>query len=258
MSGPVPLALCDVAVPVQKQKEHRSDISSDYSEVSHNGRYEGSDGAAVVPAAVLDVELSELRRPATGPSQQTGQGTAAVMSEMEGNSSDHRPKSVNLPGDCSPDLLRIVKHKPSVIVFGDHDNQENSASEGSEDQAFFPSLTKGLNGDGEDAFPQTLQFKELPGVSHRRRNLNRNRKVLRKRQDARPNSFPLNSRNPSTEVKSVFTGSQEQQEPLSNNGKQQVRESVLLFVFATKVNFYKLYQSMLLTACFIHLILMFL
>lgn len=231
MSGPVPLALCDVAVPVQKQKVHRSDISSDYSEVSHNGRYEGSDGAAVVPATVLDVELSELRRPAAGPSQQIGQGTAAVMSEMEGSSSDHRPKSVNLPEDCSPDLLRIVKHKPSVIVFGDHDNQENSASEGSEDQAFSPSPTKGLNGDGEDAFPQTLQFKELPGVSHRRRNLNlnRNRKVLRKRQDARPNSFPLNSRNPSTEVKSVFTGSQEQQEPLSNNGKQQVRESVTFY-----------------------------
>lgn len=152
------------------------------------------------------------------------------MSEMEGSSSDHRPKSVNLPEDCSLDLLRIVKHKPSVIVFGDHDNQENSASEGSEDQAFPLSPTKGLNGDGEDAFPQTLQFKELPGVSHRRRNLNRNRKVLRKRQDARPNSFPLNSRNPSTEVKSVFTGSQEQQEPLSNNGKQQVRESVTFYL----------------------------
>lgn len=257
MSGPVPLALCDVAVPVQTQKEHRSDISSDYSEVSHDGRYQGSEGAAVVPAAVLDVELSELRRPATGPSQHIGQGTAAVMSEMEGSNSDHRPKSVNLPEDRSPDLLRIVKHKPSVIVFGDHDNQENSASE---DQAFPPSPTKGRNGDGEDAFPQTLQlqFKELPGVSHRRRNLNRNRKVLRKRQDARPNSFPVNSRNPSTEVKSVSAGSQEQQEPLSNNGKQQVRESVLLFIFATTVNIYKLYQSMLLTACFIHLLLMFL
>lgn len=232
MSGPVPPALCHVAVPAQKQKEHRSDISSDYSQVSRNG------GAALVPATVLDVELSELRRPAPGPSQRTGEGTAAVMAEMKKSHSDHVPKSVNSPEDCSLDLLRIVKHKPSVIVFGDHDNQANSASEGSENQEFSPSSTEeGVNGDGEDAFPQTLQFKELPGVSRRRRNLNRNRKVLRKRQDARPNSFQLDSRNPSSEVKSVFTGSQEQQEPLSNNGKQPVRDSLLLLISATKVNF---------------------
>lgn len=237
MSGPVPLALCDVAVPA-----HRSDISSDYSEVRHNGHCEGSDGAAVLPATVQDVELAEPRRPATGPSQQVFEGTAEVMSETEGSNSDHMPKSVATPEDSSLDLLRIVKHKPSVIVFGDHDNQANSASEGSDTQEFPPSPTEeGVNGDGEDAFPETLQFKELPGISRHHRN--RNRKVLRKRQDARPKSFPLDSRDPSSEVKSVFTGSQEQRQPLSNNGKQQVRESVLLLISATKVHFYKIYQS---------------
>lgn len=179
MSGPVPLALCDVAVPALKQREHRSDINSDCNDVSYNGHCEGNHGAAVVPATVVDVGLSEL------------------------------------------------KHNSSVIVFGDHDNQENSASE---TQEFSPSPTEeGANGDGEDAFPEILQFKELPAVSRCCRNMNRNRKVLRKRQDSRPKSFPLDSQNPSSKVKSVFTGSQEQQEPLSNNGKQQVRESVLLF-----------------------------
>lgn len=244
MSGPVPLALCGVAVPAQKRRAHRSDISSDYSEVRHNGHCEGSDGAAVLPATVQDVELTEPRRPATGPSQQVFEGTAEVMSETEGSNSDHMPKSVNTPEHSSLDLLRIVKHKPSVIVFGDHDNQANSASEGSDTQEFPPSPTEeGVNGDGEDAFPETLQFKELPGISRHHRNLNRNRKVLRKRQDARPKSFPVDSRDPSSEVKSVFTGSQEQRQPLSNNGKQQVRESLLPLISANKVNFYNIYQS---------------
>lgn len=221
MSGPVPLALGDVAVSAPQRREHRSDFSSDYTKLRHNGHCEGSDGAAEVPVVVLNVELSELRRPATGRSH-----------------SDHMPKSVNTPIDCSLDLLRIVTHKPSVIVFCDHDNQANSASDDSETQEFSLSPSEeGGNGDCEDAFPETFQFKELPGISHRHRNMNRNRKVLRKRQDARPKSFPLDSRNPSSQVKSVFTGSQKQQEPLSHNGKQQVRESVLLFISATKIHF---------------------
>ena len=210
MSGRVGLALSDVDVAAQKRREHRSDISS----------VGGSDGAAVVPAMVLDVELSEGRRPALGPSQRGLEGPAEVASVMEGSNSDRMPKSVNTPEDCSLDLLRIVKHKPSVIVFGDHDNQANSASEG----PLSPTV-EGVNGNGEDAFPETLQCQELPGVSRRRRNLNRNRKVSRKRQDARPKSFPLDSQNPSCEVKSMFTGSQEQQGPLSNNGKQQVKRN---------------------------------
>lgn len=238
MSGPVPLALCDVAVSAPQRREHRSDFSSDYTKLRHNGHCEGSDGAAEVPVVVLDVELSELRRPATGPTQQVFEGTAEVMSETEGSHSDHMPKSVNTDVDCSLDLLRIVKHKPSVIVFCDHDNQENSAPDDSETQEFSLSPSEeGVNGDCEDAFPETLQFKELPGISHHHRNMNRNRKILRKRQDARPKSFPLDSRNPSSQVKSVFPGSQKQQEPLSKNGKQQVRESVSLFISATKIHF---------------------
>lgn len=257
MSGPVPLALCDVAVPAQKRREHRSDISSGCSEVRHNGHCAGSDGAAVVPGTVLDVELSELRRSATEPSQQVGEGTAEVMPQTEASESDHMPKSVKTPEDCSLDRLRIVKHKPGVIVVGDHDNQANSGCEGLEYQELSSSPTEeGVNGDGEDVFPETFQFKELAGISRCRRN--RNRKVLRKRQDARPKSFPLDSRNPSGEVKSVFTGRQEQQEPLSNNGKQQVIESVLLFICATTVHFYNIYQGILLTACFIHHLLIFL
>lgn len=243
MSGPVPLALCDVALPAQTRREHRSDTSAGDTEVRHNGHCEGSHGAAAVPAAVLDVELSELRRPAPGASQQAGEGTAEVMSETEGSHGDHMPKSVNTPEDCSLDLLRIVKHKPSGIVFGGHDKQANSASDGSQD--FSPSSTEeGANGDGEDAFPETLQFKELPGVSRRRRNLSRNKKVMRKRQDACSKSFPLDSQNPSSEVRSVFTGSQEQQEPLSNNGKQKVSEKrVCYFLFLQPVFIFIIFVS---------------
>lgn len=255
MSGPVPLALCDVALSAPQPREHRSDFSSDYTKLRHNGHCEGREGAPVVPVSVLDVELSELRSPATGPTQQVFEGTAEVMSGTEGSHSDHAPKSVSTPEDSSLDLLRIVKHKPSVIVFGDHDNQANSGSEDSETQEFSPSPSEeGVNGDSEDAFPETLQYKDLPGISHRHRNLNRNRKVLRKRQDARPKSFPLDSQNPSSQVKSVFTGSQKQQEPLSNNGKQQVKESMLLFISAAKVHFLIFVRA----ACFIHHLLIFL
>lgn len=228
MSELVPLPCCDVAVSAQNWREYRSDFSSDATKVSYNEHCDGSDDASVVPATVLNVEVSEPSRSRTGSSQPDGGGTVEVVSEMEGSNSDHMPKSVNTPEDSSLDLMTIVKHKPSVIVFCDHDNQTVSASEDSDTKESTPPTSKErANCDGEDAFPETLQFKEFP-VSRRRRNLNRNRKILRKRPDALPKSVPLDSRNPSSQGKSVFTGSQEQQDTLPNNGIQQVSESVLL------------------------------
>lgn len=205
MSGPAPLPRGDASAPAQKRRGRRSDISQ----------------PPAAPAAVLD--------------QRLGAATVKLTSETEGSDSDHVTNPVNAPEEeCSLDLLRIVKYKPSVIVFRDHDNQATSASEASDTRESSPSTPEeGASRHGEDAFPETLQFKELQ-VSRRCRNLNRNRKLLRKRPDARPKNVPLDSRNPSSEGKCVFTGSQEQQDALSNNGKQRVRESVALSEFGTE------------------------
>lgn len=198
MSEPASPPCCNVAVPAPNRREHRSEMSPDTTEVCQNGRCEGSDEPPLAPATVLEAR--------GGPMQ---------VSHSEPD---------NAPGDCSPNLLRTLKHNPGVIVFCGHGNQVVSASEGSDARESSPSTAgEEVDRDGGGAFPEALQFKELQ-VSRRRRNLSRNRKVLRKRQDARPRSVPLDSRNPSSEGKSVFTGVQEQQDPPSNNGKQQVGE----------------------------------
>ena len=86
-------------------------------------------------------------------------------------------------GPSPVDLLRVVKHKPSAIVFSDpigedsssaDDEEENDGAEDDED-----------DDDDDDAFPELLRYKEFL-VSRRRRNLSRNRKWLRKRPEVPP------------------------------------------------------------------------
>lgn len=126
--------------------------------------------------------------------------------------------------DCSLDLLRIVKHKPSAIVFSDFDcsteEQENFACGSSDDGESPLSTTEGEgDSDEDDDFPKTLQYKEFL-VSHHRRNLSRNRKCLRKRQDAQPDNSACSWQRPTSEGKPEFTGSQEEEDATKNNGPQ--------------------------------------
>lgn len=165
----------------------------------------GSGGGAAAPATVLHVAASEEGGPDPGSSQLGGGGTVELTSAVEGSPSVHGP-SVMTAEDCWLEVLTIVRHKPSVIVFCDHDNQTISASEDSDTrESCLSTAEEGASRDGE----------HLP-VSRHRRNLNRNRKVVRKRPDARPQSVPLDSPSP------WLTGSQEPQITPSNNGKQRV------------------------------------
>ncbi|TNN51219.1 hypothetical protein EYF80_038593 [Liparis tanakae] len=176
MSEPVPR--------VQRRKEPKVDIICDTTTSKRNGQ-----GSETAPGTGRDTDKCSRNR---------------------------LPASVNASQDCSSsDLLRIVKHKPSAIVFhcGAADNQATSDVGGSS-----PSPTEeGEGADNEDDdFPRASQYKEFL-VSRRRRNSSRNRKCSRKRQDAHSNgSWQKNTNKGRPEV----TGSQEEEEAQQNNGQQ--------------------------------------
>lgn len=135
-------------------------------------------------------------------------------------SSDTAPgaAAVNTSEDSSLDLLRIVKHKPSAIVFCDNQVVSDVGESSS-------SITEEGEGDvdDDDDFPETLQYKEFL-VSRRRRNLSRHRKCLRKRQDAQPSSAAASGwQKPTNEDRPESAGSQEEEETQQDNG-QQVRK----------------------------------
>lgn len=134
-------------------------------------------------------------------------------------------ESVNAAEDSSLDLLRIVKHKPSAIVFSDYDCSTDDqvifatgSSDGGES-----SLSNAEEGEGDDDedddFPESLQYKEFL-VSRCRRNLSRNRKCLRKRQDTQPNNTASDWQQPTNKGKPEFTGSREEEDSMQKNGKQ--------------------------------------
>jgi len=157
-------------------------------------------------------DTTTLKR--NGQSSETAPGTGRNADKCSRN---RLPASVNASQDCSSDLLRVVKHKPSAIVFRGTDNQVMSDVGGSS-----PSPTEeGEGADNEDDdLPRASQYKEFL-VSRRRRNLSRNRKCSRKRQDAYSNgSWQKNTNKGRPEV----TGSQEEEEAQQNNG-QQVRKT---------------------------------
>ncbi len=253
MSEPAPMLHCApdlVASHAQRWKELKVDISSACDtakpDLKQNGQPECSQSSDVTPGTGLVMEVSdpgcwdaghsnsqmEARHlkhcGAISPQQQEGSPTETSLSN-EGLSAFSpaldKSSCSHLPEDCSSDLLRIVKHKPSAIVFCDYDcstgNQvivTNDSSDGGESSSSSTEEEEG-DDDEEDDFPETLQYKEFL-VSRRRRNLSRNRKGLRKRQDAQPNSTASGWQKPTNKGRPEFTGSQEEEETPQNNGKQ--------------------------------------
>lgn len=241
MSEPVPV-LCCAPDPVdshaQRWKEMKMDIASPCNDSQQSGHCERSQSSDVAPGTGLDLELSDVDSGAAvdlkncgdiSTQQQEGSPVDTSLSDpasspaLDKRSHKQLPASVNDSEECSVDLLRIVKHKPSAIVFRDHkcssDNQVTVANDSSDSGGSSSSNTKEVesdDGDEEDDFPDALQYKEFL-VSRRRRHLSRNRKCSRKRQDAQPNGTVAR---PDSESKPEFTGSQEEQEIPQNNGAQ--------------------------------------
>ncbi|CAB1333295.1 unnamed protein product, partial [Coregonus sp. 'balchen'] len=136
----------------------------------------------------------------------------------------------------SKDLLCIVKHKPSAIVFSGDDNIDNisppsafvtQSSDGEES-----SLADEEEGDDDDdveeeedeEVPELPQYKEFL-VSRRRRNLSRNRKGLRKGQELPPTGslIGLGCTNKTS------SKAKEEEEEEEEAERKQVRKAVLLF-----------------------------
>lgn len=149
----------------------------------------------------------------------TADMVSSVTPVLHMYSENHLPESLTESEGCSLDLLRIVKHKPSAIVFCDHnhdsDSQATAANESSDGEESSSSSLKAE--EGEDDFPETLQYKEFL-VSRHRRNLSRNRKCLRRRQDFLCHGTA--SERPGNKDRPGFTGDLEEGDEQQNNGKQ--------------------------------------
>lgn len=244
MSEPVPLLHCapePMASHAQKWKELNMDISSVCStsrpNLKQNGHCECS--SDMTPGAGRDTE--DLGCQAAGylkhcgavsPQQRvetpiSNEGHSASSAALDERNCKHLPASVNASEDCSSDLLRIVKHKPSAIVFCDNDGTSsdnqvifaNESSDSGDSSSSASEAGEGDDDDEEDDFAETLRYKEFL-VSRQRRNSSRNRKGLRKRQDVRPKSSACGWQKPTNEGKPELTGSQEEQDAAQNNGKQ--------------------------------------
>ncbi|XP_024121726.1 uncharacterized protein LOC112142522 [Oryzias melastigma] len=138
-------------------------------------------------------------------------GQILKPSEQEESSCTDETECMKEPEGCSLDSLRIVKHKPSAIVFCDYnhtpDSQETVPNESSDGKESSSSSLKAEEGD--DDFPETLQYKEFL-VSRHRRNLSRNRKCLRRRQDFLCHGAV--PERPNNKDKPGFTGDLEEEE----------------------------------------------
>lgn len=236
MSEPVPLLHCaldPVGSHVKKWKELQMDNSSpcDESDVKQNGHCGGRQSSDTSPGTGQDKELSDLCCSAAASQmeaqkltqQQVGSPTETWTLPAVDNCNcvNHLSMPVNATEDFSMDGPRIVKHKPSAIVFCDNvcsnDHLLVTVSQTSDGREFSSSTSE--VGEDDDDFPETLQYKEFL-VSRRRRNLSRNRKCLRRRQDAHPGSTASDWQKSSSKGKCEFTGSQEEEETEKNNEKQ--------------------------------------
>ncbi|XP_072301982.1 uncharacterized protein [Eucyclogobius newberryi] len=129
-------------------------------------------------------------------------GDKSSLNDLDVKNEDDITSPDSTHEDFPHDLLRIVKHKPSAIVFSDFDpSAENPPAVFSDES---PKASGGSSSsstaaeseeveeeeeeeDNDDDFPEASQYKEFL-VSRRRRNSSRNRKCSRKRQDAQPSS----------------------------------------------------------------------
>lgn len=242
MSEPAPV-LCCAPDPAdghaQGWMELKTNIASPCNDSQRSGHCELSQSSDVAPGTGLDLEVSDVDSGAAEDLKNCGdistqqQEASPVETSLPDPASSspapdkknhkHLQPSVNDSEECSVDLLRIVKHKPSAIVFRDHkcgsDKQAivaNDSSDSGDSSSSNTEEAEGDDGDEEDDFPDALQYKEFL-VSRRRRHLSRNRKCSRKRQDAQPNGTAVR---PDSESKPKFTGSQEEQEIPRNNAAQ--------------------------------------
>ncbi|XP_042286393.1 uncharacterized protein LOC122994904 isoform X2 [Thunnus albacares] len=228
---------CDLTKPDSKQNGHCDcSCSSDTAPGTGGDREVSSLDCRAAVHINSQMEAEKLKHcEATLPQQKEGSPSEASSPEeflsafspgLDNSCGNHLSPSVSAPEDCSLDLLRIIKHKPSAIVFCDHDcsadNQVIFPIESSDGGESSSSTNEAGEGDDDeeddDDFSEALQYKEFL-VSRRRRNLSRNRKCLRKRQDAQPNSTS-GWQKPTNRGKPEFTGSQEEEDTPQNNGKQ--------------------------------------
>lgn len=255
MSEPAPLLHCTpdpVATHVQsflgKELQMANSSPCDLSKPKQNGHCDGSCNSETAgqdrELSVLDcraavhinsqMETEKLKHCETVLSQQKEGNPSetfslekflsAISPALDNSCGNRLSTSGSVPEDCSLDLLRIIKHKPSAIVFCDYecstDNQViflNESSDGGESSSSINEVREG-DEDDDDDISEALQYKEFL-VSRRRRNLGRNRKCLRKRQDAQTNNTP-GWQKPTNRGKPEFTGSQEEEDTLQNNAKQ--------------------------------------
>lgn len=223
---------CDLTKPDSKQNGHcEYSCSSDTAPGTGRDR-EVSDldcRAAVHSNTQMEADNFKLCE-ATLPQQKEGSPSetsspeeflSAFSSALDNSCGNCLSTSVSAPEDYSLDLLRIIKHKPSAIVFCDYDCSTDNqvSSDGGESSS---STNEAGEGDDDeengDDFSEALQYKEFL-VSRCRRNVSRNRKCLRKRQDAQPNSTS-GWQKPTNRGKPEFTGSPEEEDTQQNNGKQ--------------------------------------
>ncbi|MEQ2254755.1 hypothetical protein ILYODFUR_006838 [Ilyodon furcidens] len=218
MSGPA--SLLDAALdPVASHDKHWKDLKIDSTSscnLSENGYSEyrwsadmstrstqgvevtHADGGDTVKCDHLFLEHNVKQKGAAAPDQQEERPTmmthpaempSAFSPLLDMSYDNHLSECVKSSEDTSLDVLRIVKHKPSAIVFCDYEGSSdpnvtvvNESSDGRESSS--SSTSKGEEREDDDAdvdeFPKTLQYKEFL-VSRHRRSLNRNRKCLRKR-----------------------------------------------------------------------------
>lgn len=251
MSEPAPLlhsALDPVVSHAHRLIELKMDVSPFFDtanlHMQQNGHCEGNQSPEPAPESDQDIKPSDLDCKAQRSSQEEGEflkpcgamlsqqqeETSLTSSELysafspdqDKRSHSHPPVSVNTTEDSSIDLLRIVKHKPSAIVFRDYDNihDKQVVLTDHDDSSSVGESTSSTAEEGDDDdFPETSQYKEFL-VSRRRRNLSRSRKCLRKRQDAQPSSSASRGQKNSKKEKPGITGSQEEGDTQQYRGEQ--------------------------------------
>lgn len=236
MSHPVPLLRCapdPLAGHAPRWEKMDSSPCCDATKptIMLNGYCEGSQTSDMAPGKAQDVEVSDQSSGAAGYLKHCG----TITPEQEEPNTNDAPCALDRSG-CNhlstsalqdyPLELLIIKHKPSAIVFYDHDPTSDAqltfATETSDTGESSSSITEEEeydNDDDEDDFPETLQYQEFL-VSRRRRNLSRNRVGLRNRQDAHPNNIASSWRKPTDGGQPEPTCSREEQKSRLNDGKQ--------------------------------------
>lgn len=174
------------------------------------------------PVPVLNRTQDEIWKEPKVEAQYGAESPTELPSPLSPAQDESLSEPVNAADDGSLDLLRIVKHKPSAIVFSDYDcsaDDQVIVATGSSDDGESPSPGAGGRREEDNYFPESLQYKEFL-VSRRRRNLSRNRKSTRKRQDAQPKNTTSEWRKPTREGKPEFTGGREGEDTVQHAGRQ--------------------------------------